>query len=54
MGGKKDTPGFEYECIGKYNYSKDELSVFVDMISMCKSLADVMARAEADLGPLIR
>lgn len=84
LGGKRSTPGFEYECVGKYNYSKAELSVscgaarlvcslcrvchvevtdaslgaavqvMVEVISMCKSLASVMAQAEPALGPILR
>jgi hypothetical protein len=27
LGGRKTTPGFEYQCVGRYNYNKAELTV---------------------------
>lgn len=49
-----DTPTIEYERVLKHNYSKEELSALVDMISMVKSLANTLRNAEAKVSPFIR
>lgn len=44
----------EYAMVLKYNLTKAELSVIVDVISMIKSLAAALAKAESVLAPYIR
>ena len=46
--------GHEYARVLKYNFSKEELSVLIDAISLIKSLSSLMCRAEATLSPYIR
>lgn len=53
-GFSKDTPGKEYETVGRYNYSKEELSALIDVMSMTKSLAEVMIKYEPMLAPFLR
>ena len=50
----KEEMGWEYERVIKYNYSKTELSVLVDVISMIKSLAAMISEKEASLAPILR
>jgi hypothetical protein len=54
LGGKRGMPTIAYEAAVKYNYTKEELSVVVDVVSMTKALADQLARAEPDFAPFIR
>ena len=49
-----DTPGFEYERVVRYNYDQKELNVLIDVVSLIKSLAGVMLRAEHILAPALR
>jgi cytoplasmic FMR1 interacting protein len=47
-------PGYEYERVVRYNYSRDELSVLVDSLSLVKALASMLTNAEAVLAPVLR
>jgi len=51
---RKEKMGWQYERVIKYNYSKEELSVLVDVISMIKSLASMIFNKEALLAPILR
>ena len=51
---KLDTPGIEYERAVRYNFSKTELSIVVDIITMIKSCASLMSREEIRLAPIMR
>jgi cytoplasmic FMR1 interacting protein len=44
----------QYEQVIKLNFSKDELTVFVDIISMIKSLSSIMGKEEGLVAPYIR
>ena len=48
------TEGYEYEQAIKNNFSKEELSMLVDVLSMIKSLASAMVRQETLFSPLVR
>lgn len=54
MPSTKDKQGIEYEKVIRYNFSKGELTALVDIISMIKSLVNLMSRAESFLAPMIR
>ena len=49
-----DKPGHEYERALKYNFSLGEYNVIVDIISMIKSLAGLLVKAESNLAPILR
>jgi len=49
-----DKPGHEYERALKYNFSLGEYNVIVDIISMIKSQAGLLAKAENKLAPILR
>ena len=49
-----DKPGHEYERALKYNFSLGEYNVIVDIISMIKSQAGLLAKAEHKLAPILR
>eukprot|EP01034_Spumella_vulgaris_P022832 gene22832-29006_t len=48
------TDGIEYARVIKHNFSKEELSVLVDVISCIKSLSALLAKNEAVFAPYIR
>jgi cytoplasmic FMR1 interacting protein len=56
VGAKKGKDGqfHQYEMVMRYNFTKEELSVLVDCISMIKSLGSMMKKAESDLAPVMR
>ena len=49
-----DKPGHQYECALKDNFSLGEYNVIVDIISMIKSLASLLLKAESKLAPILR
>ena len=49
-----DKPGHEYERALKYNFSLGEYNVIVDIISMIKSQAGLLLKAESKLAPILR
>ena len=51
---KLDTAGIEYELVIRYNFNKAELSILMDIISMIKSCASLLAKEESRLAPIIR
>jgi len=56
VGAKTDKFGqhHQYETVIRYNFTKEELGVLVDCISMIKSLGSMMKRAESVLAPVLR
>ena len=58
LGVTKDTDGeytcSEYERVGRYNYTRPELSVVVDCVSMIKSIAGQLLDASDRLAPTLR
>jgi cytoplasmic FMR1 interacting protein len=46
--------GLEYEQVIRYNLSKEEICVIVDVVSLIKSLSSQLSAAESILAPLIR
>ena len=53
--GRSDLGGInEYERAVRYNHSKQELTVLVDCLSMTKSLAATLVKAEPILAPFLR
>lgn len=50
----EDKNYLKYAQAFKYNSSKEELSVFVDILSMIKSLASLMSKSENTVAPLLR
>ena len=51
---KLEDPGIEYERVVRYNYTKAELNVLIDVVSLIKSLSGALMRAEHTLAPIIR
>jgi cytoplasmic FMR1 interacting protein len=49
-----DSPGIEYEKAVRYNYSKEELSVLVDCVSIVKALNGLMMKAEGTVASVLR
>lgn len=49
-----NTPGIQYERVLRYNFSEQELSVIVDVVSMIKSLASMMTGISDKVAPFIR
>lgn len=47
-------PGIEYALAVGRNYSAAELKVLIDVVSMIKSLASMLGRAEATFAPVLR
>ena len=52
--GNSAVEGSEYARVLKYNLSKEEFSVLIDVISLIKSLSSLLSRSEATLVPYIR
>jgi cytoplasmic FMR1 interacting protein len=48
------TPGIEYALASVGNHTRSEMKVLVDVVSMIKSLASLLRRAEGMLAPVIR
>ena len=48
------TPGIEYALASVENHTRSEMKVLVDVLSMIKSLASLLRRAEGMLAPVIR
>ncbi|CAM9579119.1 unnamed protein product [Ectocarpus fasciculatus] len=53
-GGDPMGKGMEYERVVRYNWSPNELSAIVEVITMTKSLGSLLSRAEGRLAPLLR
>ncbi|CAM9248489.1 unnamed protein product, partial [Hapterophycus canaliculatus] len=53
-GGDPKGKGMEYERVVRYNWSANELSAVVEVITMTKSLGSLLSRAEGRLAPLLR
>eukprot|EP01041_Mallomonas_annulata_P000174 gene174-299_t len=51
---KAENLGVEYERVLKFNFNESELSMFVDIISMIKSLGDMLIKEVSRLEPIIR
>ena len=51
---KLDSPGIEYEKAVRWNYSKEELSVLVDCVSIVKALNGLMMKAEGTVASVLR
>lgn len=47
-------PGIAYERALKYNFSKSELNVLVDIIAIIKSLSALLHKHEANVAPIVR
>ena len=54
VSGSKEKPGFEYERALKCNFTSGEYDVIVDIISMIKSQAGLLAKVESKLAPFLR
>jgi cytoplasmic FMR1 interacting protein len=54
IGADQSGAGFEYERLVKYNFTKTELTKFVDIMSMIKSLSGILDRAKLKLATIIR
>lgn len=54
LGVPRDTEGVEYERVIRYNLAPEQLSEMVDLISMLKSLSNLLLEAEPLLAPLVR
>ena len=54
QGGDPNSKARAYEMAVRYNYSTEELTQLVDCISMIKSLAALMLRAETGISPWLR
>ncbi|CAM9320569.1 unnamed protein product, partial [Laminaria digitata] len=53
-GGDSKGKGMDYERVVRYNWSANELSAIVEVITMTKSLGSLLSRAEGRLAPLLR
>ncbi len=49
-----DSSGLEYERLIKYNFTKMEVSMFSDIVSMIKSTAANLDKLKADIAPIVR
>lgn len=54
LGVRTDSLGIEYQAAIKYNFSKSELTVLVEIVTMIKSLANILGKTKAKLAPLLR
>ena len=54
LGVPRDTEGVEYERVIRYNLAPEQLSEMVDLISMLKSLNNLLLEAEPLFAPLLR
>jgi len=54
IGADHTTAGFEYERLIKYNFTKTELTKFVDIMTMIKSLSGILDRTKVKLASIIR
>ncbi|CAN0222480.1 unnamed protein product [Discosporangium mesarthrocarpum] len=53
-GGDLKVPGADYGRVVRYNWSRNELSALVEVITMTKSLGSLLMKAEGRLAPLLR
>lgn len=50
----QNNPGFEYAKAIRYNVSKEDIYILVEMVGMIKSLATMLSDTEEGLAPIIR
>jgi len=50
----QNSPGFEYAKAVRYNISKEDTYILVEMVGMVKSLSSLISEAEPDVAPIIR